>query len=170
MGYIVERANIVDRPVFRPSTSAAKNIPGSMGVAALITCALFATATGIVGRGGDADGAAGTAGHAAGALRHELCQRHHLRWRHAGHPHPPPSIMLIVYAASSGRLDRAALCGSACFPACCSWGLYLVYVVGSRDSSSRAWRRSRPRREVPDVPFLKLAWMLATFLLPARLS
>ena len=48
MGYIVERANIVDR-LFSTLNIAAKNMPGSMGVAALITCALFATATGIVG-------------------------------------------------------------------------------------------------------------------------
>ena len=48
MGYIVERSNIVDR-LFPTLNIASKNIPGSMGVAALITCALFATATGIVG-------------------------------------------------------------------------------------------------------------------------
>ncbi|NNF91260.1 MAG: TRAP transporter large permease subunit, partial [Boseongicola sp.] len=48
MGYIVERANIVDR-LFSTLNVASKNVPGSMGVAALITCALFATATGIVG-------------------------------------------------------------------------------------------------------------------------
>lgn len=48
MGYIVERANIVDR-LFTTLNITSKNVPGSMGVAALITCALFATATGIVG-------------------------------------------------------------------------------------------------------------------------
>ena len=48
MGYVVERANIVDR-LFSTLNIASKNVPGSMGVAALITCALFATATGIVG-------------------------------------------------------------------------------------------------------------------------
>ncbi|NDD51007.1 MAG: TRAP transporter large permease subunit, partial [Flavobacteriia bacterium] len=48
MGYIVERANIVDR-LFTTLNIASKRIPGSMGVAALVTCALFATATGIVG-------------------------------------------------------------------------------------------------------------------------
>ena len=46
MGYIVERANIVNR-LFATLNIASKNVPGSMGVAALITCALFATATGI---------------------------------------------------------------------------------------------------------------------------
>src|SRR5918995_7358525 len=48
MGYIVERANIVDR-LFHTMAIAARRVPGSMAVAALITCALFATATGIVG-------------------------------------------------------------------------------------------------------------------------
>ena len=33
-----------------PNNIASKNVPGSLGVAALITCALFATATGIVGK------------------------------------------------------------------------------------------------------------------------
>ena len=48
MGYIVERANIVDR-LFSTLYIVARGVPGSMAVAALITCALFATATGIVG-------------------------------------------------------------------------------------------------------------------------
>ncbi len=47
MGYIVERANIVDR-LFETLSIASRRVPGSMAVAALITCALFATATGIV--------------------------------------------------------------------------------------------------------------------------
>ncbi len=48
MGYIVERANIVDR-LFLTLQIAMRRIPGSMAVAALATCALFATATGIIG-------------------------------------------------------------------------------------------------------------------------
>src|SRR3546814_1322357 len=48
MGYIVERANIVSR-LFGTLNVAARRVPGSMAVAALITCPLFATATGIVG-------------------------------------------------------------------------------------------------------------------------
>ena len=48
MGYIVERANILDR-LFRALQMASGNIPGSLAVATLATCALFATATGIVG-------------------------------------------------------------------------------------------------------------------------
>jgi len=48
MGYIVERANIVSR-LFSTLQLAARHVPGSMAIASLITCALFATATGIVG-------------------------------------------------------------------------------------------------------------------------
>src|SRR3712207_9555811 len=52
MGYVIERANILDR-LFRSLQMASGNIPGSLAVATLATCALFATATGIVeiGRG-----------------------------------------------------------------------------------------------------------------------
>jgi len=48
MGYVVERANIVER-LFYTIQLAARHVPGSMAVAALITCAVFATATGIIG-------------------------------------------------------------------------------------------------------------------------
>ncbi|MEW6334374.1 MAG: TRAP transporter large permease subunit, partial [Thermodesulfobacteriota bacterium] len=48
MGYIVERANIVER-LFYSLNIAARVIPGAMAVAALVTCAIFATAVGIVG-------------------------------------------------------------------------------------------------------------------------
>ncbi|MDP6345338.1 MAG: TRAP transporter large permease subunit, partial [Alphaproteobacteria bacterium] len=48
MGYVVERANIVDR-LFATLQIAARRLPASMAVAALATCALFATATGIIG-------------------------------------------------------------------------------------------------------------------------
>src|SRR3712207_9492642 len=48
MGYRVERSNVLDR-LFRSIQVAAKGVPASLAVAALLTCALFATATGIVG-------------------------------------------------------------------------------------------------------------------------
>ena len=48
MGYVVERANIVDR-LFFSLQLAARHLPASMAVAALATCAVFATATGIIG-------------------------------------------------------------------------------------------------------------------------
>jgi tripartite ATP-independent transporter DctM subunit len=48
MGYVVERANILDR-LFRSLQLAAGPVPASLALATLATCALFATATGIVG-------------------------------------------------------------------------------------------------------------------------
>jgi TRAP-type mannitol/chloroaromatic compound transport system permease large subunit len=48
MGYIVERSNLLDR-LFLSLQLAFRAVPGAMAIAALITCALFATATGIVG-------------------------------------------------------------------------------------------------------------------------
>ena len=52
MGYIIERANILDR-LFRSIQLAAGGLPGSLAVATLITCTLFATAGGGSGRPGD---------------------------------------------------------------------------------------------------------------------
>ena len=48
IGYVLERANIVDRLFFSLSI-AARQIPAAMAVAALMTCAIFATAVGIIG-------------------------------------------------------------------------------------------------------------------------
>ena len=48
MGYVVERADIVGR-LFAALRVAASSMPGSMAIAALITCAVFSTASGIVG-------------------------------------------------------------------------------------------------------------------------
>ena len=48
MGYVVERAKIVNN-LYYALQMAARNLPGSMAIAALITCAVFSTASGIVG-------------------------------------------------------------------------------------------------------------------------
>lgn len=48
MGYLVERANLIGK-LFRSLELALARIPGSLAVATLVTCAIFATATGIVG-------------------------------------------------------------------------------------------------------------------------
>jgi len=123
MGYVVERANIVDR-LFTTLNVASKNLPGSMGVAALITCALFATATGIVG--------------AVVTLMGLLALPAMLKARYdpsfasgiicAGGTLGiliPPSIMLIVYAASSG-VSIVKLYAGALLPGFTLVGLYLI--------------------------------------------
>jgi tripartite ATP-independent transporter DctM subunit len=126
MGYIVERANIVSR-LFHTLNIAARHVPGSMAVAALITCTLFATATGIVG--------------AVVTLMGLLAFPAMLKARYdtslacgvicAGGTLGiliPPSIMLIVYAAASG-VSIVKLYAGALLPGLLLAGLYMVYVV-----------------------------------------
>ncbi|MGE8633492.1 MAG: TRAP transporter large permease subunit, partial [Achromobacter piechaudii] len=48
MGYLVERANLIEK-LFRSMHLALARLPGALAVATLATCAIFATATGIVG-------------------------------------------------------------------------------------------------------------------------
>ncbi|WP_299910735.1 TRAP transporter large permease subunit [uncultured Paracoccus sp.] len=162
MGYIVERANIVDR-LFSTLAVASRNMPGSMGVAALITCALFATATGIVG--------------AVVTLMGLLALPSMLKARYdpsfasgiicAGGTLGiliPPSIMLIVYAAASG-VSIVRLYAGAMLPGLVLVGLYLVYVIGR--SILQPSVAPRPTEdEVPSVPFPTLVRMLVTSFFP----
>jgi TRAP-type mannitol/chloroaromatic compound transport system permease large subunit len=48
MGYLVERRGLIDR-LFKSLHLALARVPGSLAVATIVTCAIFATATGIVG-------------------------------------------------------------------------------------------------------------------------
>ncbi len=162
MGYIVERANIVDR-LFSTLNIASKRIPGSMGVAALITCALFATATGIVGAVVTLMGLL--------ALPAMLKARYDTSFASgiicAGGTLGiliPPSIMLIVYAAAS-NVSIVRLYAGALLPGFTLVGLYLVYVIGR--SILQPSVAPRPtEEEVPDVPFGKLFVMLMTSFFP----
>jgi TRAP-type mannitol/chloroaromatic compound transport system permease large subunit len=126
MGYLVERANLIEK-LFKSMHLAMARVPGSLAVATIFTCAVFATATGIVGavvtlmgllalpqmlKGGyDIKIAAGaiTAGGCLGILI-------------------PPSVMLIVYGATAG-VSVVKLYAGAFFPGLMLAGLYIVYVV-----------------------------------------
>jgi tripartite ATP-independent transporter DctM subunit len=126
MGYIIERANILDR-LFLSLQVGLRAVPGSMAVAALVTCALFATATGIVGAvvtlmglialppmlkaGYDEKIASGviTAGGTLGILI-------------------PPSILLIVYAATAS-VSVVKLYAAAIIPGFTLAFLYLIYII-----------------------------------------
>ncbi len=126
MGYLVERAQLVER-LFKALHLALANVPGSLAVATLITCAIFATATGIVGAvvtlmgllaypsmlkaGYDPRVGAGaiTAGGCLGILI-------------------PPSVLLIVYGATAG-VSVVQLYAGALFPGLMLAGLYIVYVI-----------------------------------------
>jgi tripartite ATP-independent transporter DctM subunit len=127
MGYLVERANILDN-LFRSLQIALKGVPASLAVATLATCALFATATGIVGAvvtlmgmlafpqmikaGYDTRLAAGVvcAGGCLGILI-------------------PPSIMLIVYGAMAS-ISVVKLYAAAMIPGFFLAGMYIMYVIG----------------------------------------
>jgi TRAP-type mannitol/chloroaromatic compound transport system permease large subunit len=126
MGYLVERANLIER-LFRSLHLAMARVPGSLAVATIFTCAVFATATGIVGAvvtlmgllalpqmlkaGYDVRISAGsiTAGGCLGIMI-------------------PPSVLLIVYGATAG-VSVVQLYAGAFFPGIMLAGLYVVYVV-----------------------------------------
>jgi tripartite ATP-independent transporter DctM subunit len=127
MGYMVERANILDRLFFSLQV-ALRFLPGALAVATLATCALFATATGIVGAvvtlmgllafpqmvkaGYDVRLASGVT-CAGGCLGIMI----------------PPSILLIVYGAQAG-VSVVKLYAGALLPGFLLAGLYIFYVVG----------------------------------------
>ncbi len=161
MGYVVERANIVDR-LFETLSIVARRVPGSMAVAAMITCALFATATGIVGAVVTLMGLL--------ALPAMLKQRYDARFASgvicAGGTLGiliPPSIMLIVYAAASG-VSIVRLYAGALLPGFLLAGMYLIYIV------VRAMLQPSiaPRSPEPDepIPATTVIWMLLTSFFP----
>ena len=126
MGYVVARANIVDR-LFYALQMAARNLPGSMAIAALITCAVFSTATGIVGAvvtlmGLLAYPAMANAGYNKQFAAGVICAGGTLGIL------IPPSIMLIVYAAIA-ELSPLRLYAAAVFPGLILAGFYVVYVT-----------------------------------------
>src|SRR5690554_6205695 len=162
MGYIVERANIVDR-LFSTLNIASKNIPGSMGVAALVTCALFATATGIVGAVVTLMGLLALPAMLKARYDHSFATGIICAGGTLGIL-IPPSIMLIVYAAASG-VSIVQLYAGALLPCFLLAGLYMLYVVGRATIQPSVAPRLSDE-EMPDVPLGKLLLMLATSFLP----
>ena len=164
MGYIIERANILDR-LFHSIQLAVGGLPGSLAVATLATCALFATATGIVGAvvtlmgllafpamlraGYDVKLSAGVvcAGGCLGILI-------------------PPSVMLILYGATAG-VSVPKLYAGAFFPGLMLAGIYIAYVV-----IRCAMNPSLAPKLPPDMrggSYLKVFCALSTSFLPLAL-
>nr|WP_314623498.1 TRAP transporter large permease subunit [uncultured Noviherbaspirillum sp.] len=126
MGYLVERANLIEK-LFKSLHLAMARVPGSLAVATIVTCAVFATATGIVGAvvtlmgllalpamlkaGYSTQLSAGaiTAGGALGIII-------------------PPSVLLIVYGATAG-VSVVKLYAGAFFPGLMLAALYILYVI-----------------------------------------
>ncbi len=126
MGYVVERASIVDK-LFYSLYMAARNLPGSLAIAALLTCAIFSTASGIVGAvvtlmGLLAFPAMANANYNKSFASGVICAGGTLGIL------IPPSIMLIVYAAIA-ELSPLRLYAAAVFPGLLLAGLYIVYVI-----------------------------------------
>ena len=126
MGYLVERANLIEK-LFKSLHLAMARIPGSLAVATLVTCAVFATATGIVGAvvtlmGLLAFPAMLKAGYntklGAGAITAGGCLGILI----------PPSVMLIVYGATAG-VSVVQLYAGAFLPGIMLAGLYVGYVI-----------------------------------------
>jgi tripartite ATP-independent transporter DctM subunit len=164
MGYLVERANILN-DLFKSLQIALKHVPGALAVATLATCALFATATGIVGAvvtlmgvlampqmiraGYDSRLASGVicAGGCLGILI-------------------PPSIMLIVYGAMAG-LSVVKLYAAAIVPGFFLAGMYIVYVVGL--AIVKPERAPKLPKEEGDFPIGEVVIMLFKSFVPLTL-
>src|SRR5947209_6317206 len=164
MGYIIERANILDR-LFRSLQLAAGPVPASLALATLATCAIFATATGIVGAvvtlmgllafpamlraGYDVKIASGVvcAGGCLGILI-------------------PPSVMLILYGATAG-VSVVKLYAGAFFPGIMLASLYMLYtILMTMLNPSLAPRLPAEER---NVPYGTILWALITSFLPLSL-
>ncbi len=126
MGYLVERAGIVAK-LFNAIRLASSGLPASMAVAALVTCTLFSTATGIIGAvvtlmGLLAWPAMVNAGYdkkfASGIICSGGCLGILI----------PPSIMLIVYAVIA-ELSPLRLFAAAMLPGLLLASLYVAYAI-----------------------------------------
>ncbi|WP_137046621.1 TRAP transporter large permease subunit [Pseudolabrys sp. FHR47] len=161
MGYMVERSNILDR-LFYSIQMAARNVPGSLAVATLVTCALFATATGIVGAvvtlmgllafpamlkaGYDTKLSAGVicAGGCLGILI-------------------PPSVLLILYGATTS-VSVVQLYAAAFIPGFMLAGFYILYVIARVMINPKL--APRPPEFDKPIPFAEVAWALMTSFFP----
>ena len=154
MGYLIERANLIEK-LFKSMHLATARVPGSLAVATIITCAIFATATGIVGAvvtlmGLLALPAMLRAGYSvqlsAGAITAGGCLGILI----------PPSVMLIVYGATAG-VSVVKLYAGAFFPGIMLASLYVLYVVVlAKWKPHLAPPMSEEDRRVPLPPFAEI--------------
>ena len=126
MGYIIDRANILDR-MFQALQLSIGGMPGSLAVATMVVCALWGIASGIVG--------------AVVVLMGLLALPAMLR---AGYDHKlsagvicaggtlgiliPPSVMLILYGAVAG-VSVVKLYAAAFIPGFGLTAAYIAYIV-----------------------------------------
>ena len=161
MGYIIERANILDR-LFQSLQLAAGPVPASLALATIATCAIFATATGIVGAcvtlmGLLAFPAMLRAGYdvkiASGAVCAGGCLGILI----------PPSVMLILYGATAG-VSVVKLYAGAFFPGIMLAGLYILYTALMALLNPKLAPKLPP--EERNVPLMAVVQALVTSFLP----
>lgn len=163
MGYVVERANIVNR-LFSSLNMAARNLPGSMAIAALLTCAVFSTASGIVGAVVTLMGLLAYPAMAEAKYRQDFAAGVICAGGTLGIL-IPPSIMLIVYAAIA-ELSPLRLYAAAVLPGMLLAGLYIVYVI------IRVWINPSiaPKPDMTNAPSPGRIWLnLLTSFVPLTL-
>ncbi|WP_202614874.1 TRAP transporter large permease subunit [Elioraea sp. Yellowstone] len=161
MGYVIERSNILDR-LFHALQLASRNLPGALAIATLMTCAMFATATGIVGavvtlmgllaypamlRAGYDRGLASGITCAGGCLGIMI----------------PPSIMFILYGATAGE-SVARLYAAAFLPGAMLAGMYMVYTFIFALVNPKAAPRLPAHMAAGSLP--ELIWALLTSFVP----
>jgi tripartite ATP-independent transporter DctM subunit len=161
MGYVVERAGILDR-LFYSVQLLMGPLPGALAIATLVTGALFATATGIVGasvtllgllalpamirRGYQPSFASGII-VASGTLGILI----------------PPSVLLILYGFVAG-ISVPRLYAAAFIPGFTLAGLYFIYVL-VRVARNPKLGPPLPKEE-RNVPAGKIVFLLLTGLVP----
>ena len=126
MGYLVERANLIER-LFKSLHLATSRIPGSLAVATIITCTVFATATGIIGAAVTLMGllafpAMLKAGYNTRLSAGAVCAGGTLGIL------IPPSVLLILYGATAS-VSVVQLYAGAFFPGFMLSALYIGYII-----------------------------------------
>jgi tripartite ATP-independent transporter DctM subunit len=161
MGYVVERSNILDR-LFYSLQMAMRRVPGALAVATLITCALFATATGIVGAvvtlmGLLAFPAMLRAGYNTELSAGVVCAGGCLGIM------IPPSVLLILYGATTS-VSVVQLYAAAFIPGFLLAGFYVVYVIVRVLINPKL--APKPKELDRDIPFREVFSALVTSFFP----
>jgi tripartite ATP-independent transporter DctM subunit len=161
MGYVIERANVLDR-LFYSLQLAAGGVPASLALATIATCAIFATATGIVGAvvtlmGLLAFPAMLRAGYdvkiAAGAVCAGGCLGILI----------PPSVMLILYGATAG-VSVVKLYAGAFLPGIMLAFLYILFTMIMALLNPKLAPKLPPEQRASSMA--SVAWALVTSFLP----
>jgi tripartite ATP-independent transporter DctM subunit len=161
MGYVVERSGILDR-LFHSIQVAMGPIRGSLALATLATCTIFAAATGIIGASVTLMGllampAMMRANYdvklSAGVITGGGCLGILI----------PPSVLLILYGATAG-VSTVQLYAGAILPGLLLSGMYFSYVI-VRTAINPALGPALPKEE-RNYPLGQIIVMVCTSVLP----